>query len=416
MRAPHRTVVQNRKEYGSAALVGQYQSSVFVERNSQAFHAFGAFSLDSRGENSKFVEALPFTFLFAIRSLPPTIYDIAREANVGIGTVSRVFNDHPSVSKETRQRVLRVAHRLSYRPHPYARGLARKRTNSVMAVIPFFTTFFFMEILQGVQSKLSEHDCDLILYGVNHPDQVESSLRHHMTRSRVDGVLFFSMRMPVTFVGQFRHYRTPVVLVDAYNEQFDSLTVDNQQGARAATAHLISLGHRRIGMLSANRESVPAKERIKGYTKAMREAGLPVDPTLIKYSSSSRLDGFTRESGHEVMNQFLSLGRGMPTAIFASSDIQAAGALSALSAAGRKCPDDLSLVGFDDIELASHLGLTTMRQPMFEMGMLAAERLLARLEDTRQQTMHTLFVPKLIVRSTSKALPSLKSPAAGAAA
>jgi LacI family transcriptional regulator len=348
--------------------------------------------------------------------LPPTIYDIAREAKVGIGTVSRVFNDHPSVSKETRQKVLRIASRLSYRPHPYARGLARKRTNSVMAVIPFFTTFFFMEILQGVQAKLSEHDCDLILYGVNHPDQVESSLQHHMTRSRVDGLLFFSMRMPVTFVGRFRHYRTPVVLVDANNEEFDSLTVDNQQGARAATCHLISLGHKRIGMLSANRDSVPAKERLRGFTKAMKEAGLPVEPSLVKNSTSSKLDGFTRESGYEVMNQFLAMGEKMPTAIFASSDIQASGALSALSSAGRKCPDDLSLVGFDDIELASHLGLTTMRQPMYEMGMLAAETLLARLDDARRQTMHTLFVPKLIVRSTSGALPSLKSPATGAAA
>lgn len=333
--------------------------------------------------------------------MPPTIYDIAREAKVGIGTVSRVFNDHPSVSKETRQRVLRVANRLSYRPHPYARGLARKRTNSIMAVIPFFTTFFFMEILQGVQSKLSELDCEVILFGVNHPDQVEGSLRHHVMRSRVDGLLFFSMRMPDTFAGQFRHYRTPVVLVDTFHEQFDSLTVDNQQGAYAATHHLVSLGHKRIGMLAANRESVPARERLKGFRKAMDEAGLPIEPSLVKNSSSPKLDGFTRESGYEVMNQFLAMGQKMPTAVFVSSDIQAAGALGAISAAGLRCPEDISIVGFDDIELASHLGLTTMRQPMYEMGMLAAEILLARLEDPTQEPTHTLFVPKLVIRNTS---------------
>jgi len=340
------------------------------------------------------------------RFLPPTIYDIAREAKVGIGTVSRVFNDHPSVSKETRERVLRVANRLSYRPHPYARGLARKRTNSIMAVIPFFTTFFFMEILQGVQSKLSELDCDLLLVGVNHPDQVEESLRHNVQRNRVDGILFFSMRMPDTFVEQFLHHRTPLVLVDAFHKDFDSLAVDNQQGAYVATNHLIASGHRRIGMLNANVESIPARERLRGYRKAMEDAVLTIDPTLVKNSSSPRLDGFTRESGYEVMQQFIRMGRKMPSAIFVSSDIQAAGAIAAIGEAGLKCPEDISIVGFDDIELASHLGLTTMRQPMFEMGVLAAEVLLARLEEPNREPIHTMFVPKLIVRKTSEGLGS----------
>jgi LacI family transcriptional regulator len=348
--------------------------------------------------------------------LPPTIYDIAREAKVGIGTVSRVFNDHPSVSKETRRRVLRVANRLNYSPHPYARGLARKRTNSIMAVIPFFTTFFFMEILQGVQSKLSELDCDVILFGVNHPDQVESSLRHHVLRSRVDGQLFFSMRMPDTFVNQFPHHRTPVILVDAFHDRFDSLTVDNQQGAYVATHHLISLGHERIGMLSANQDSIPARERLRGFQNAMEEAGLTLDPLLVRNSSSPKLDGFTRESGFEVMNQFLAMGRMMPTAVFVSSDIQAAGALSAISAAGLKCPEDISIVGFDDIELASHIGLSTMRQPMFEMGMLAAESLLARLEDPNQEPTHRMFMPNLIVRNTSGVCVSHDHVASGTAA
>lgn len=338
--------------------------------------------------------------------MPPTIYDIAREAKVGIGTVSRVFNDHPSVSKETRERVLRVANRLSYRPHPYARGLARKRTNSIMAVIPFFTTFFFMEILQGVQSKLSELDCDLLLIGVNHPDQLEESLRHHIMRNRADGMLFFSMRMPENFVDQFLNHQTPVVLVDAYHKRFDSLAVDNQQGAYVATHHLIVSGHRRIGMLNANLESIPARERLRGFRKAMEEANLPIDPSLIKNSASPKLDGFTRESGYEVMQEFIKLGKKMPSAIFVSSDIQAAGALAAIGESGLKCPEEISIVGFDDIELASHLGLTTMRQPMFEMGILAAEVLLARLGQARRDPVHTMFVPKLIVRKTSESLDS----------
>jgi LacI family transcriptional regulator len=275
-----------------------------------------------------------------------------------------------------------------------------------MAVIPFFTTFFFMEILQGVQSKLSGLEHDLILFGVNHPDQVEESLQHHVLRNRVDGILFFSMRMPETFVDQFLHHRTPLVLVDAHHKSFDSLAVDNQQGAYVATNHLIASGHRRIGMLNANIESIPARERLRGFRKAMEDADLPIDATLVKNSSSPRLDGFTRESGHEVMQQFISLGKKMPTAIFVSSDIQAAGALTALGEAGLKCPDDISIVGFDDIELASHLGLTTMRQPMYEMGVLAADVLLARFEEPKREPVHRMFVPKLIVRKTSESLDS----------
>jgi len=348
--------------------------------------------------------------------LPPTIYDIAREAKVGIGTVSRVFNDHPSVSKGTRERVLRVAHRLNYRPHPYARGLARKRTNSVMAVIPFFTTFFFMEILQGVQSKISELDFDLILVGVNHPDQLEESLRHHVQRSRVDGMLFFSMQLPENFVAQSTLPRFPVVLVDTHHRRFDSLAVDNQEGALQATRHLISLGHKRIGMLNANLESHPARERLRGFRRAMEEGGLAVDPACVKNSKSTRLDGFTREAGHEVMQQFIALGRSMPTALFVSSDIQAAGALSALADSGLKCPNDISIVGFDDIEIATHLGLTTMRQPLFEMGHLAAEVLLARLSSPNKEPVHTMFVPELVVRKTSRSMESRIRAACGSAA
>lgn len=348
--------------------------------------------------------------------MPPTIYDIAREAKVGIGTVSRVFNDHPSVSKGTRERILRIAHRLNYRPHPYARGLARKRTNSVMAVIPFFTTFFFMEILQGVQSKLSELDIDLILVGVNHPDQLEESLHHHIHRSRVDGMLFFSMQLPEHFTASSASQRLPVVLVDAHHPRFDSLAVDNQEGAYQATRHLIGLGHKRIGMLNANLESLPARERLRGFRRAMEEAGLHVDAGLVKSSKSARLDGFTSEAGKDVMQKFIALDRHMPTALFISSDIQAAGALEALSDAGLKCPQDISIVGFDDIELASHLGLTTMRQPLFHMGQLAAEALVARLERPNREAAHSMFVPELIVRKTSRSLETRLRPARGSAA
>lgn len=343
------------------------------------------------------MEALPIRR----KALSVTIYDIAREAKVGIGTVSRVFNNHPSVSEETRDRVLRVANRLNYQPHPYARGLARKRTNSILAVVPFFTTYFFVEILQGVQSKLSEVDCDLILYGVNHPDQVEASLRRNAMRGRVDGLLFFSMKLPDNFADEYKNLKIPVVLVDTFQKDFDALNVENVEGGLTATRHLLSLGHKRIGMLNANLESVPARERLQGYQKAMKEAGLGLDPDLVKKSASPLLDGFTRETGYRLMKEFLLLGPKMPTAVFAASDIQAIGALAAIQEAGLQCPEDIALVGYDDIVLASHLGLSTIRQPMYEMGSLAIEKLMDRMKNPDRPPSHTTFVPKLVVRRTS---------------
>ena len=333
--------------------------------------------------------------------MPPTIYDIARKAKVGIGTVSRVFNNHPNVSKKTRGRVLHIANQMNYRPHPYARGLASKRTNSILAVIPYFTTFFFVEILQAVQAALAESECDLILHGITHPDHAEGILIQNTIRGRVDGMLIFSLKISDQFALEYSKSRIPVVLVDTYHSDFDSFTVENIHGAYRATNHLIALGHNRIGILNANPESPPARERLKGFKQALKEANIFAEPGLIKHSKSTRLDGFTHDDGYKLMKEFLALGVHRPTAIFVTSDIQASGALQAMDEEDVRCPEDIALVGFDDIELARHIGLTTMRQPMSEMGSLAIQRLFERMKDPNLEPILKTFIPTLIIRRTS---------------
>lgn len=345
------------------------------------------------------MEALPRTKA-QIRTLPPTIYDIAKAANVGIGTVSRVLNNHPSVSHETRAGVLKVANRLNWHPHPYARGLAKQRTNSILVVVPFFSTYFFVEVLRGVQSKLREMDYDLILYGMNDPRHVEELLKRNSLRVRVDGVLFLSMPLPAAFIDEYHRLKIPIVAVDTHRNNVDSLYAENVKGAHTATNHLLSLGHRRIGLLGASLRSQPARERVDGYRRALEEQGVEIDPNLIKTGGASPVDGFSRECGYEVMKQFIDLGSRRPTAIVVTSDIQASGALLAMEEAGLRCPDDIALVGYDDIELASHLGLTTMRQPMFEMGALAVGMLAERLGGSSAPPIQMPFVPQLIVRET----------------
>ena len=329
-----------------------------------------------------------------------TIYDIAREAQVGIGTVSRVFNNHPNVTPKTREKILTVAKRLNYHPHAYAQALARKRTNTFAAIIPFFTNYFFIEVLQGVQDKISSVGYDLILYGINHPEQIDEYLRKSVQRGRVDGILFFSMKLPTSFVEKFKDHSKPVVLVDTFHEQFDSLAVENFQGATIATNHLISMGHKNIGMISANINSVPSRERIAGFKDAIVSAGLELRPENIVVSKLTKNDGFSREAGYQSMKEMLNNGSPLPSAIFISSDVQAIGALSALRQHGVKVPQDVAIVAFDDIELAEQFGITTMRQPMHEMGELAVEKLVYRMEHTSAAPSHISFLPKLVVRAT----------------
>lgn len=311
-----------------------------------------------------------------------------------------MFNDRPNVTQKTRDKILTVAKRLNYHPHAYAQALARQRTNTLAAIIPFFTNYFFIEVLQGVQDKISSLGYDLILYGIGHPEQVDEYLKKSVQGGRVDGILFFSMKLPASFVDKFKDHSKPVVLIDTFHEQFDSLAVENFQGAMIATKHLISLGHKNIGMISANMNSVPARERVAGFKDAITSAGLELRKENIVISTLTNQDGFSREAGYQSMKEMLNSGSELPTAIFISSDVQAIGAMSALRQHGTKVPREVAIVSFDDIELAEQFGLTTMRQPMHEMGELAVEKLIYRMEHPSAPPSHINFLPKLVIRAT----------------
>lgn len=332
-----------------------------------------------------------------------TIYEIAERAGVGIGTVSRVLNNHPNVTPETRERVREIIRQMSYQPHTYAQRLARNHSETICVIIPFFTNYFSVEILRGVQEGMGRLGYDLTLFGVNDIEQVESKMARALQRGRVDGILFFSMRLPDKIVPRLRETGIPIVLVDSFYPKFESLSVANADGAYDATTHLISLGHRRIGMINALERSVPATERLQGYRRAIESNGIPYSAELVKVGTSTKEDGFNRDAGYEAMLEFIKMGPDMPRAFFVSSDIQAMGAVSALGEHGCRVPEDVSVIGFDDIELAKHIRLTTMRQPMYRMGLIAVERLAARMSNPDMQINHTTFLPELVVRETTAA-------------
>jgi len=332
------------------------------------------------------------------------IYDIAREAGVGIGTVSRVLNNHPSVGANTRKKVLDVIKWMKYQPHTYAQRLARRNSETISAIIPFFSTYFFVEVLHGVQDKITELNYDLVLYGVDRPDQIESHINRTLRRGKVDGILFFSMKLPEKAVPLFKESKVPVVLVDTTLPDFDSISVANIEGAHTAVKHLIHLGHRSIGMVNSRSAGVHAMERFEGYKRGLLEEGLPCSEDFVKTGNNPKFDGFNREAGYEAMVEFIKMGKYMPRAFFVSSDIQAMGAIAALNEHGLRVPEDAAIVGFDDIELASYINLTTMRQPMYQMGALAVDRLVRRMSSADTEILHTTFSPTLIIRESCGAL------------
>jgi LacI family transcriptional regulator len=337
-----------------------------------------------------------------------TIYDLAREAGVGIATVSRSLNNHPAVARDTRRRVLAIARRLHYQPHANAQRLASSRTNTFAAIIPFFTNYFFVQILQGIQDRALELGLDIVLHGVTQPSHAGQALARSLQRGRVDGVLYFSMPVPESFAPRIRQRRLPIVLVDGYHPWFDSIHIENRRGAFLAMQHLLGLGHQAIALINGRPSARPSQERLAGYRDALRAHNIPFSRARVFVPRTTRLDGFAEEAGRETMRELLQARAGGDpiTAVLVSSDIQAIGALEEARRAGIRVPEDLAVLGFDDIDLARHMGLSTMRQPLLEMGVLALNQLHRRISDPTLPPSVVSFVPKLVVRRTCGGQPS----------
>ncbi len=330
-----------------------------------------------------------------------TIYDVAKKAGVGIGTVSRTINNSPQVATQTKAKVLQAIEELKYEPHALARGLARKKTNMIAIIVPFFTGYFYHELLKGVQRELSEHQYDLILYNVDQSYKTELFLKRTLQEKRVDGVLLISLGIEDTYANRFILTHFPILLLDGYHPHLDSITVENEQGAYLATQHLIQLGHTKVGMIDAQLKSSPAQVRLKGYRRALSEYHIPFhEQRLVISDSITERDGFNQQAGYQGMKKLMTLGEDCPTAVFVSSDIQAVGAIRAIKEKGLQIPDDIAIVGFDDIELSEYIGLTTVHQPMFHMGRLAVDRLMARIESSDLQEFKKSFATRLIIRET----------------
>jgi DNA-binding LacI/PurR family transcriptional regulator len=307
-----------------------------------------------------------------------TIRDVAGKANVGIATVSRVLNNNPSVKETTRQRVLEAIAKLNYSPHPTARRLSLGRTLTVAVILPFLTRPSTVERLRGVNSVLSSSEYDLVLFIIDSPEQRDECFINITGRTRVDGLLAISLPPNDEQARRMVEMGVSTVLVDAHHTDLSRVLVDDFEGGYQATRHLLEFGHRKIAYISDELENsfrfVSMRLRYDGYRRALAEAGVPFQDLYHQQGPHGRVEA--AQMAKQLLRQ-----PDPPSAIFAASDTQAFGVLDAAHELGIPVPDQLSIIGYDDIELAEYMNLSTVRQPLFESGVKGAETLLSALEE-----------------------------------
>jgi len=325
-----------------------------------------------------------------------TIKDVAREAGVSVATVSRVWNDAAFVSPETRQRVSEIAARLGYSPHGAARSLITRTTHALGVLLPDLYGEFFSEIIRGIDHT-AQADGYHILVSSSHDskDEIDAALRS--MRGRVDGMIIMSPDLEAQRTLHALQGSFPVVLLNggAESKAFDTITIENHEGASAMVRHLVQRGHRRIAMIAGPERNYDAAERLRGYRSALGESGIAPDPAFVLAGDFSEL------SGHRAARAMLALDP-RPTAIFAANDSMAIGALSALREAGLRVPEDIAVAGFDDIPMARYMNppLSTVHVDISKLGERATTLLLSSLQNGERPRKQLQLATNLVIRSS----------------
>jgi len=330
-----------------------------------------------------------------------TIRDVARSAGVGVATVSRVLNDSPKVSRETRAAVLAVIAELGFVPNASARNLVRGRTNTIGVVVPFLTRPGVVERVRGIEAVVAATGGSMVMYNVESVGRRESLLRN-LPEQGHDGLIIVSLPLPPDAARRLLELGPPTVLLDTHHRSFSRVVSNDIVGGRLAADHLIDLGHRRVGFVGDEPRSrlgfSSSRMRCTGIRLALIERGLAWDPTLVGFGEHGQ------GPAAELATILLRLPR-PPSAIVAASDTQAIGVMSAARAMGIAVPDELSVIGYDDIELAAPLGLSTVRQGLTETGRLAVDLLRQISDDGLARPIRVEAPLELIARSSTAIAP-----------
>ena len=334
-----------------------------------------------------------------------TIVEVAAEAGVSFGTVSRVINNDIHVKAETRQRVLDTMRRLNFVANRQARILAGGKSNMVGVLVPDLGTEYIGEVVRGIDIELGMAGYDLMVYTTHRTAEKEAGYVGSLAQDTVEGLLIVLPRSPADYTETLSQRKFPFVLIDhqGTGEHCPVVGATNWQGAYNATDYLIKLGHQRIGFITGSLDLGAAIDRLSGYKKALRTNHIEEDSSLIYEGKFAQLDGY------DGARNFLRLAK-PPTAIFASNDVMAMSAMDAVREQGLRVPDDMAIMGFDDIPQAAmlHPALTTVRQPLEQMGRVAAQLLVDMIQKPETVGYRIELPTELIIRNSTTRLLELE--------
>jgi LacI family transcriptional regulator len=329
-----------------------------------------------------------------------TLEDIARQAGVSRSTVSRVVNDHPNVSENVRKRVLEVIRSTGYHPNLAARTLVSQRSWMIGLVVPrsvsvFFTDPYFPHLTQGIAQACNQHNYTLSLFLVGSKDDEEKIYPRISRKGYLDGILVQSGEIGDHLIDRLINSNIPLVIAGRPHQPSDVsyIDIDNVTAAYNAVLHLIQLGYQRIGTITGLKNTTVGIDRKAGYTKALVEHGHKIDESLIREGD------FSENCGYEAMLRILPA---QPDAMFVASDLMAIGAMRAVREAGKRIPEDVAFVGFDDLPIATYpnTALTTVSQPIKAFGIKAIEILIDLIENGTKPSRHLIMNTELIIRDS----------------
>ncbi len=327
-----------------------------------------------------------------------TIVEVAEKAGVSLGTVSRVINNDVHVAPETRERVSAVMREMNYVANRQARSLKGSKTNVIGMLVPDLGTGYIGEIIHGIDTELALHQLDIMLFTTHRTASKEANYVANLVQGMVDGLLLVLPRNPTDYIHTLSQANFPFVLIDhqGTGQLCPAVGATNWQGGYNATEYLIKIGHTRIGFITGSMDLGAAIDRLEGYQSALRIHHIAEDPRLVYEGTFFQPDGYAGASALLDIDD-------PPTAIFASNDVMAMGAMDAVRSRGLRVPEDISILGFDDIPQAAMVrpALTTVRQPLEQMGRLATQVLVDQLKYPEKEIGRVELPTELVVRGST---------------
>ena len=329
-----------------------------------------------------------------------TIYQVAQRAGVAISTVSRVLNNSPNVSQTTKDKVNEAIKDLNFRPQVSARNLASRKPQMLAIAVPSFTTPYYTEVLKGVKDEIGDLDLDIVIYNTGSKNP-EEGVENFFNRGTADTIITISIDITDKIHQQLQSSEIPIVLIGSSHPEYNYFELNNKKGGFLAGEHVVKQGFKSMGMILPAVKTKASSYRHQGFIDALREFKMPVEEKFFIRGESTKHAGFTEEAGFEAIYHFDKMGE-FPEVIFCANDTLAIGAFHAISKLGMSIPEDIALMGYDNIKFTKYLDLTTIDQKMYSVGVEATKRLAQIIRNDDNNKIQKTIDPVLIARGSTK--------------